>query len=539
MIGLTVKTLISRVVRLNASNGKLGKELLSEADGTLVVKARKLFSLVRLANQKTDGGIIGGLWNAGKAFVNFIGGLFNGLKFSASAIWDLFRGGLTALKAFDWNASDEALQQMVEGQNVGLASTWGGVVGKGLGWFAAIGIGYGISFICPVIGGAALANSVALAASKEALQEITGSLGGALRQTAQTIGSNLLISGYINFRKMLKNAPRGLLEGIYGKDTADFIQNTWGNKGGINYSFNYQMDEFIESIDNKYLKAFLESMFEEAWDSFTEAGFVIAAEIDNAYSQSKLEKKQELGTERSVVVYPDREEKSEALTFVDTPQKLLKPAVQTALNQHRLIRNRDIGLVMGLPVEEYTRAKQQSLKLVINLFSVKQPPFFKRTTDNFAWVTISIPDVKRSMLDWEKIKLAVGGANGYTWGRFCAIAMLDTGRKITCYASTAPEAENLVERLLTLTEGKLQTLNIIEETKAGVRTTRRKLAKQPTQVYPAYFTILNWKETTDPNAGRATKKGQYRQSKGRVDLWTPTEPKNAKTIIREILTLGS
>lgn len=89
MIGLTVKNLLSRVIRLNASNGKLGKDLLASADGTLTVKARKLFSLVRLNNKKNDGGILGAIWNAGGAFVNFIGGLFNGIKFSASSIWGL------------------------------------------------------------------------------------------------------------------------------------------------------------------------------------------------------------------------------------------------------------------------------------------------------------------------------------------------------------------------------------------------------------------------------------------------------------------
>lgn len=537
-IGFLVKNLASRLIRLNASNGKFGSELLTSADGSLKVKPRKILSLINLENKAGKGGFIDLVWDAGKKIVGFIGGLINGIRFSAKAIYDFIRNVSFTISQFDWNASDEALKGMIESRNVALSGAVGGLVGKTVGWGVGIAIGAGISFLIPVIGGGALATAVSLAVSKEALQELGASLKAVISQAVQSIATWAIISGYINIRKMIKNLPLSTLEGILGADRAKWFKEQWGNKGGTNYSFAAQAERKIESIDNKYWKAFTEQAIEEGIEAFIEAGFIVASEIDNAYAQSKLQAKDALGTERSVILLPDKEVKDEIIVFADVPQNLLKPAIQSTINQHRLIRNRDIGMVMGLPAEEYTRVKPQSLKLVITLFSVKQPPFFNRKSDDFAWVTISIPDVKRSALDWEKIKAAAGGVNGFNWGRYRAIAALDTQRKLIVNAASPTEAENMIELLLPMTEGKLLTLNITEEKKAGVRLTRRKLQKQATKVYPAYCTVMSWKELTDPDSGRANLKGSYRQAKGRINLWTEKEPLGTKELIQELLKKG-
>ncbi len=181
----------------------------------------------------------------------------------------------------------------------------GGAIGQSFGWLVGIGIGYGISYLCPVIGGAALARLIASKTSKEAIEELLPVFRTAITQTATALGRNVLINGYIQYRKLLKTAPRPLLDAIFGKDTAGFIKNVWGGEGGPDMSFNTQMDEAIESIKNKYVKAFLEEFFDEAWDGFTEAGFVIAHEIDEAYSQHKASQKELLGPDRTIEIVPD------------------------------------------------------------------------------------------------------------------------------------------------------------------------------------------------------------------------------------------
>lgn len=536
---------LSRKVRLNTAAGKVGREVILPATnlpGKLQV-IRKIGNLTKLQQTTSkDGGVLGFLWNKGKDLLGWIGS--NALRFvsfSASSIFSWLVGAVEKLKAFDWNATDKALEQSISNSNVAIASIWGSLVGQGAGWLAGIAVGYGVSFLCPVIGGAGLARLVASKTGVEAIEELSSSLAGAVKQTIGILGSNLATMGYINFRRLLKNAPRGVLEALYGKDGADFIQKIWGKEGGPNMSFNTQMEEAVESISNKALQAFVENALEEAWDSFMEAGFIVAAEIDNAYAQQKQAAAQSLGSPRSLEIELDAKaptESKETLQLVAMPQKLAVQTVQQSLNTYRMIHNRDIGLVMGLPVEEYTRAKPQSLRLTIDLYSVKSPPFY-RNSNKLTWATITIPDMKRSALEWSTIKAAIGGSNGYLWGRFRAVAYLDTGRKIICHGGTEKEAEDRINALLKLTTADLVTLNITEEKKAGERLTKQKLQKETTRIYPGFFTVINRQELLDPTEGRAsTRQKNYRDAKAKIPLWLDKEPANADRLIREVLRTG-
>ena len=194
--------------------------------------------------------------------LNFLGWAGGGI---ATSIFGWLRERVEQVKSFNWNASEKELEALMESQNVRIASVWGSALGRSFGWVAGIGIGYGISFLCPVIGGGALAKTVATGVGKEAVGEIVSGLAGAVSQTVGALANNALISGYINYRKLLKQLPDNILRGIYGKDTAGFIKNKWGNEGQPVVSFNSKMDEFVESIQDKKLRAFTEAFLEESW----------------------------------------------------------------------------------------------------------------------------------------------------------------------------------------------------------------------------------------------------------------------------------
>lgn len=534
----TTLRFFSRAIRANASLGKVGGGLLDAVpDGSRIIP-RKIRNLTGLLSQKQEGGLLQRIWNGASALAGFVGGLIKGIAFSATAIWSWVVSGINSLKAFDWNAADTELVALIGDQNLLLASIWGGVVGQGIGWLAGIGVGYGISFLCPVIGGAALARSIALSTAREAVDELLPAIGLALRATATSFARSALISGYINYRRLLKNAPRGLLERLYGKDGADFIQNVWGNKGGPNMSFNTTMDETIERIPNKYVKAFIEEMLEESWDSFTEAGFVVASEIDNAYTQYREAQQDALGPERSITLVPDKENPDEVLTLAKLPQSQMINQVQSLVNTHRLVHNRDIGLVIGQPVDDYIKAKPQTLRLIITMISVKNPPFVKGRGAKLTRATITIPDVKRSAMDWEKIKFACGGSNGYLWGRFRATANLDNGRQMAIYAGSELEAEQRLKAFLSLSDAKILTLSVSEEKKEGRRAANQKLYKESIRVYPTFCTILNREEILDPTKGDASLKQNYLDRKGKINLWTDKEPVSARRTIQRLLTRG-
>jgi hypothetical protein len=270
-----------------------------------------------------------------------------------------------------------------------------------------------------------------------------------------------------------------------------------------------------------------------------EAGFIIGQTIDEAYAQAKLAQEKALGEKRSLeIILDDRAEEKEKLHLTNLPEKLMIPATQQLINQHRLIHNRDLGLVIGSPLDEYVRARAQSLTVVIEMFTRKEPPFFRGKSKDSKQIVLTIPNVKRAKLNWETIKRVVGGQNGYTWGRFRANVTLDSRRTLRVYGGTAKEAEDRVKALLEITEDKLVSISVTEEKKEGARLKQPKLYKDAVRVYPGYFTIINREEYLDPTKGRATLTQNYRDAKIRIALWLKKEPPNASRLISNLLRKG-
>lgn len=518
-MGLTLKPnqLLSRAIRFNTAQGRTGAAVLggTGGDGILSVAARKIKNLSRLEGQGEEGGLLQRLFNMGGALVGFIGKLVGAISFSVTAAVGWIFGRIEQIKAFDWNATDQELQQMIDGQNVAIASAWGNVVGQGIGWLAGIAVGYGIGFICPVIGGSVLARAIASRTAEEAVQEVLPGLRSALTATVGGMANNTIIRGYMNIRSLIKSLPLDRLSAILGGDTARWVKDKWGGEGEPDLSFNNQMDNAVESISNQALRAFVENALDEGWDSFMEAGFVIAQEIDDAYQQNRVAVSKALGAEKTVIVQPDVRNDDEQLTFQNVPQKLLIPTIQTALNQHRTIYNRDVGSIVGTTADEYIRARPQLRKLIILFRSRQSPPWRNSDGTRCKEVSYAIPDVKRG-LTWQEIKAV---ASRFTWGKYRAVATLDNQRQMHVYGATAQEAEQKLRQLLTLSTASILRLTISEE-----EITPTALIKRPTEVYPSFGTLMA-RTANLSGQGRTTIDGRsYTEQIRRFELWTPEPP---------------
>lgn len=503
---LQKKNLLSRQIRKKVTGGNLRKINLNHA----VAKSGNQSWLAQVGNFFAGIG-------------NFISGTLSALKIGAgivSTAWGWLVGTIESVKSFNWNASDQELEKLMDSRNTGLAAVWGAAFGNTFGWLAGIGVGYGISFLCPVIGGAALANSVASSAGLEAIDEIRGSISGALFSTVQAVTNNIATSAYINYRKLFKQIPQTLLESIYGKDTAYFIKNVWG-QNNVDMSFNTKMDEAIEGIKNDKLRAFVDAFLEESWDSFTEAGFIIAAELDNAYAQAKRAQEVSKGKRRHVRLIPDRALKGQDIILA-ADQFDLQQNVQTTLTQYRIMENKDIGQIVGQPVEDFLTAKPKMRSLQIIFKSKAKPPWVEGNKKiRLKTVTYTIPDAKVG-LDWDKIKRA---AKKYTWGKFRCTANLDNGRQMAVYGSSAKEAETQLRSLLTLSTGKILSLSVTEEKEKK----NIELNKRATLVYPAYACLLIRKPTGDVNSKNLLT-GKYHEDRRRIELWHDKEPIDSPTL---------
>jgi hypothetical protein len=148
-------------------------------------------------------------------------------------------------------------------------------------------------------------------------------------------------------------------------------------------------------------------------------------------------------------------------------------------------------------------------------------------------------------LDWEVIKEAAGGSNGYNWGRFRCTANLDNGRQMKLHAATKEEAEKRLKALAALSTAKILTISITEEKKEGRRKQYQTLHKKNTKVYPAYFCVVNSekilvesdRQRKEKIPGlKSTLAGDFRRQRTvKIPLWVEKEPELCKDIIKEAL----
>ena len=491
-ISLARANLLSRSVRRSVAGNGL---------------TRKLNLSGKLQSNQNDGtggglGFLQGFLNSalswGKRFIGFISNILRGVSFTFGAIFGVVVRTTQAISTFDWNASDREIQEMINARNNALAGTWGSTLGSGTGWIAGIGIGYGLTVLCPVIGSAQLAKVVAGEASLEALEEVGASAINAVRQTASTLGSNALLSGYRRFRKFL---------GINPPDSAP----SWTIAG--------QIENKIESIKNPAIRNFVEEFVDEFFDSFIESGYIFAYELDSQLAAARAANAG--GVSRAVRVTPDKEAPGETIVLAG-PQDQVKQTVQTTLAQYKLIYNRDVGQIVGLPAEDALRAAPHRRKMTIIFNEQERPPFMRPNGDRGTRVSMTIPDPKTD-LSWERIKRA---AKPYNWGPYRCTAHLTNGRQMAVYGASAQDAEEKLKDLLELSNCEISTLSVTQERDRSPR-----LRKTPTRVYPQAATLLVRRESVDPDRGRAIRDTVQAERRVRFDLWTTKEPKAFKDVI--------
>lgn len=222
-----------------------------------------------------------------------------------------------------------------------------------------------------------------------------------------------------------------------------------------------------------------------------------------------------------------------------------KQTISDALVYRKIIETRDVADIVAMPVEDYLKSRYirgQPLKrkLSIYFFSVPEPPFRKQAGFPFVRTVCNIPDVKREVLDWNIIKTACGGNNGYRWGRFRATANLSNGRKMAVYGSSESSAELQLRAFAKLSEANITALIVSEEKREGLRAENKTLFKASTRVYPGYFTFINEQKIVGESMLEAgltgTLVGNFkRQSTPKIPLWVTKEPKNVKALITEAL----
>lgn len=480
-----VKTLLaSRSIREKAGNLK-GKIRYMDVKHPITREGEKKNWLDNLGDgfNALTGFITGNGWWA-RLFQNTVTGIFN---------WGMQQ--LTKLVNFDFNQSDKQLLSLMNAQGNRLAALWGGLAGQALGWTVSIALGYGVSLVIPVIGGATLAKAVTAGAKVEAGKDVGSGFINTIVQSLTAFGEFALVGSYFLARSAINR----------GKE--------WQGGNGV-WSMSALFENVVNAIPLEWVRTFINSAVDSATDSFWEGGIIIAQELDNAFDKAKADREAQRGKRRTVTLKPDRRR---AETFILKGDQLdLEEEILSTMNNYRLIANRDVGQIVGMPAEDYLSAKPLRRQLTIVFKTKKEPPWKMPDGKQAKQREVTIPDADLG-LTWAKIKLA---AKPYIWGKFRATAHLDNGRQMAVYGSSKSEAEKTLRRLAELSTAKILALNVTEE----VEKRNINLKKQAMQVYPAYATLLVRRPTT--GEGRNFTDGsKLEEDRIRLDLWPNEAPK--------------
>lgn len=462
-IAVAASNLASRTVRQNVTQNSSG--------------IRKLSTLNRFlssSEQDDSGGIVGffqkvfnfGLKGAGWIATNLL--QLGALTFTSAWGWLVNTG--QRLVNFNWNASDTELKQLVSGGYLAAASTWGAFVGSSLGWVTGIGLGYGVSMLVPVIGGAVLAKYVASKVAEEAIPEISQALIAALSQTLRAMGSQASISLYINSRKFLKRRKDLLPEGL--REVVD----KWGSDNGPQVTIAESFEERLEKLP-LVGQIFAEEAVDEFFDSFIEAGYIVAGELDAAVQAAKNAQGED--PERGMLLYPDRDNPNDKIVLVGN-QKELIPHVQGVLANRRALDNKDVGDIAAVPLHEVVTPATSRYTLTIHYSEFEKPPF-TRLGKRGKTAKLKVPDSELS-ISFNQLKVAF---KPYTCGGIRATTQLNNGRQLAVYGVNDAECNDVTQSLLSFTSAEA-TRTVYTNVNSGVAANQR---KEATRLYPVKATM--------------------------------------------------
>lgn len=493
--------------------------------------------IIRKATQDAGGRILDG--GAGLSQTkddqgNVISSIFEWTKRAAGFLWAtggnilrLFLGDfswtklwsqLVSLKNFIWNfdfgASDQAIDEQMKALWNAYKGRLGGGLGQALGWFACGVVPGATLFVFnPVAGSRVLAE-----VGEEGWNELKATLGQLATLGLQNISRSVFMMGFKNARRWLLQNQNNQLYKLLPQG----LKDAWKTKKS--WSISGVVEKRLEAVPADW-KNFNEELYEEFGDSCTEAGFVVAGALDRWGAEKKAGP---LGAEVVIEVQPNRE--SDEKYLLAGPQQLVKAELASSLADYDRMESKDLGQVFAISASDFI-ARAAPLKLYLKL------EFEPVDGGRRGEASYQIPNPKVSLLDnYDTIRAACGGSNGYMWGHFKGVGRLSSGHNLEVYASTRDGALSRLEAFASLSDDDLLTVDVTEEIPSKRRDTVKMLKKPTLQIKPVRMRLINreYFDQPKPNA-RASKKGYYLPKTAILSLRSPSKPADWNQRIAEIL----
>lgn len=448
-----------------------------------------VFDELATYSRTNNNGIIKTLFKAGSKFIGFLAkSALSFIEWSFSGLWDLTVQTFYELWYYDWNQSDEEIKKEIENNNELIIKSLGQLVGSGSVWITTIAVSAGLSIKYPV-----LAGKIALALAEEGGQEIKGQLTSFLQTTTESVIKNLVMSSHIAIRRANKNRIRSTEPYIL----ADKVETK------------------IQKIKNKVVRNFIAGFLEGAEDAIIDSGYVISNTLDDFYLSQREAIEASRGPVRTIEVFPNASNTDESV-ILHGPQEVVTEQLQGYLSTYQGIANRDMGVIIGQPYDDWYSARPQSRKLLLEFDSKETPPF-RKNNKSTKRVQISIPNAKPG-ITWEKLKNLV---RKFTWGPHLAKGVFDTRRQIWVSGVSESEAINTLMLLATLSKDKLIDCGISHKTMQ-----QKSRKKVPVVVHLVYASMLVREQTTSANDYQTVDGKNQKMIKTRWEMWHQNKPEN-------------
>ncbi|KST64082.1 hypothetical protein [Mastigocoleus testarum] len=284
-IKILASKLVSRTIRKKAADNGIRKFSFTGNDDT----------------KDKDGNVLTRFFSSFLKFTsNVLGEAFriiaSGLKFSFTALWSGVVNAFQFLWNFDWNISDEQINNNVIAQYQSMVNNLGSVTGQSMGWLVCGVLPSSLIFVFNEPLGAHLLSRVGL----EAFEELSGSIAGLATSTFQSYMTAAFLSIYRDARALIRGTELDYVNNQLDKGLKLVDLRTQLEIRRRPFIFAEKFKKGVDSIENKFVKGFIENFVEEFSETCIEAGYVVAGGLDAFYAQQHQAKDVLLGKEQTI-----------------------------------------------------------------------------------------------------------------------------------------------------------------------------------------------------------------------------------------------
>ncbi len=232
------------------------------------------------------------------------------VSWSLSKAWGFFCSGVQYFWHFNWNASDEELDNSLKSAWDAFGGQLGGLAGKAAG--SLVVLGGGAALFCF---NEALGMHVLREVGQEAFDELVGSAAPVLQSLSNLAGRWAFNSAYKGIRDAMGMNPDSFyrsddeLVEMQLRGEISFDQRMKMRKGRDAlkaerkpYTFAQEFENWIESFPEGFVRNFVEEFFEEGFEAIQELGYVAFSAIDGQIAAHKMGSRVATGANVSGVV---------------------------------------------------------------------------------------------------------------------------------------------------------------------------------------------------------------------------------------------